>query len=234
MKNEYIGKDLEAMLVADNYYNWIIEEFKRYFGKNVAEVGAGSGNFTSKAIAHVNHLIAFEPSQNMYNKLRNRFSQNQKIEIINSVLRCNWRQFEGSFDSIIYNNVLEHIENDEQELNYVNKTLVWGGYVLILVPALSFLYTDFDKKIGHFRRYHKKDFERLSRKTGFKIKKIKYMDLVGILPWCIFFGLLKKQLTTKNVLIYDRFFIPAIKNIEGLFSPPVGKNLLVVMQKTDK
>ena len=44
-KAEYLGRDLEAMSFAKNYHKWIIEEFKPYFGKNVAEVGAGSGNF---------------------------------------------------------------------------------------------------------------------------------------------------------------------------------------------
>ena len=56
IKTEYLGKDLEAMSFAKNYHKWIIEEFKPYFGKNSAEVGAGSGNFSELILEHVNTL----------------------------------------------------------------------------------------------------------------------------------------------------------------------------------
>ena len=40
----YTGRDLKAMSMAQNYHEWILREFRPYLGRNVAEVGAGSGN----------------------------------------------------------------------------------------------------------------------------------------------------------------------------------------------
>ena len=233
-KAEYLGRDLEAMSFAKNYHKWIIEEFKPYFGKNVAEVGAGSGNFSELLLKHVNNLIAFEPSKNMHSLLEKRFAKNPNIKIINSMFGTNCHKFEGCLDSVIYVNVLEHIKNDENELFQVYKSLIGGGHALIFVPALPFLYSDFDKNIGHFRRYLKNDFVKLAKKIGLSIKKAKYFDLAGIIPWYIFFVLFKKQLTRDRVLLYDKFAVPVMQKIEKLIIPPIGKNILLVMQKPNK
>ncbi len=41
----YVGKDLEAMSFAVNYHKWILDEFAGLLGKNIIEVGAGTGSF---------------------------------------------------------------------------------------------------------------------------------------------------------------------------------------------
>lgn len=85
-------------------------------------------------------------------------------------------------DSIIYVNVLEHIEDDCLELDYIHRTLSKGGRCFIFVPALMSLYGEFDRKIGHFRRYTKREVEEKCRSAGFKILKSKYFDLAGVAP----------------------------------------------------
>ena len=42
----YFGRELEAMAFAVNYHKWIIDESRSYLGGSVAEVGAGTGNFS--------------------------------------------------------------------------------------------------------------------------------------------------------------------------------------------
>lgn len=236
MKSEkrinYFGRDLEAMSLATNYHAWIVEEFKSFLGHNVAEVGAGTGNFTSLLIKeNIEHLCAFEPSANMYSVLEERFKGKQKIEISNHFLNEVGHNYECCFDSILYVNVLEHIKEHEQELSLVRNSLKEGGYFLGFVPALSWLYSDLDKKLGHVRRYKKPDLVRLVEQARFKIIKVKYFDLAGILPWFIFFVLLKSSIAGAQVSLYDKAVVPIMKRIEGLITPPLGKNLLVVAQK---
>ena len=228
-KTNYFGRDLEAMSFAKNYHQWIIDEFKPYLGKSVAEVGAGNGNFSELLMPHVKNLIAFEPSSNMYPLLKERFVQRTGIQTINSTFADKCSAFEGHLDTIVYVNVLEHIENDEQELATIYKTLKPGGYALIFVPALSFLYSDFDKNLGHFRRYHKKELINLVQHIGFKVKTAKYFDLAGIIPWYIVFVLLKRSMTGEQISIYDKLVVPIIKKIEGAMTPPIGKNLLLII-----
>ena len=61
------------------------------------------------------------------------------------------------FDSILYINVLEHIEDDRAELLSAYRALPVGGFLLLFVPALPQLYSKFDRSVGHFRRYYKKE-----------------------------------------------------------------------------
>lgn len=230
-KPKYFGRDLEAMSFAKNYHKWIIDDFKPYLGRTVAEVGAGTGNFSELMIEHIKYLVAFEPSTNMYLILKDRFSKNPRVETLNCTFSSEYSRFIGCFDSIIYVNVLEHIEKDEIELSYVYKTLRQGGHALIFVPALSFLYSDFDKNIGHFRRYCKKDFVKLIRHIGFNIIKAKYFDFAGIVPWYIVFVLLKRSISVGKVSLYDKLVVPLMQRVERFIAPPVGKNLLLVIQK---
>ena len=138
---------------------------------------------------------------------------------------------QNTFDAVIYVNVLEHIEDDRKELSLMHQSLTNEGYALIFVPALSSLYSELDRKLGHFRRYHKKHLAQLIQDAGFKIVKATYFDLVGIVPWYIFFVLMKKTMTGANVHLYDNTIVPIMRKIEALISPPVGKNLLFIAKK---
>ncbi len=232
IENKYFGRDLEAMSFAVNYHSWIVEEFRPFLGAKLAEVGAGTGNFTSMLLnENIKHLCAFEPSSNMYAILENRFKGNNKIEISSHYFSEVYKKHESHFDSIIYVNVLEHIKEDEQELSYVRSSLKEGGYFLGFVPALSWLYSDLDKKLGHIRRYKKQELVQLIEKSGFEIIKVKYFDMAGIVPWFIAFVLLNKTITGAKVTLYDKVVVPLMKNIEGIIPPPLGKNILLIAKK---
>ena len=47
---EYFGRDLEAMSFAVRYHQWIFDEFAPFLGPNVAEIGAGTGNFSQELL----------------------------------------------------------------------------------------------------------------------------------------------------------------------------------------
>ena len=229
----YFGRDLDAMTYANNYYKWIINEIRPYFGDELAEVGAGNGNISELLLAEqIKRLVAFEPSSNMYPILNDRLKKNNRIETINGYFGEKCGNYENSFDSVIYINALEHIQNDEEELSYVYKSLRKGGHVIIYVPALSFLYSELDRSLGHFRRYHKQELLKLAQEAGFNIIKLKYFDIAGIVPWYITFVLLKQTLNRFNVSLYDRFVVPIMRIVEGLITPPIGKDLILIAQKS--
>jgi 16S rRNA A1518/A1519 N6-dimethyltransferase RsmA/KsgA/DIM1 with predicted DNA glycosylase/AP lyase activity len=76
---EYFGRDLEAMSFAANYHRWIIEEFRPFLGASVAEVGAGTANFTQMLLDHTEKLDCFEPSESMFPKLVETVGNNSKV-----------------------------------------------------------------------------------------------------------------------------------------------------------
>lgn len=229
---DYDGSDLDAMAAAANYPRWIIEEFKPYMGKNVAEVGAGRGNFAHFLLeTELEHLVTFEPSRRMHQKLSNRFEGEKRVGAINAYFPDAANGFSEAFDSVIYNNVMEHVEDDEGELRAVLKTLKPGGHVLIYVPALEWLFSEFDKSLGHFRRYQKRKGIELLERTGFQVREAKYADALGILPWLVCMKILGMSLSNNSVSLYDRIGIPFTRAVEKIVTPPIGKNLLLIGQK---
>jgi 2-polyprenyl-3-methyl-5-hydroxy-6-metoxy-1,4-benzoquinol methylase len=141
---QYPGKELEAMSFAANYHRWIIDEFEPYFGETVAEVGAGIGSISKLLLAkQIKALVCFEPSQNMYPFLKEKLQQEERATAVNDFFSQRYMQ-EG-FDSVLYINVLEHVENDRDELSNAFAALKPKGHLLVLVPALTWLYSDVDK-----------------------------------------------------------------------------------------
>ncbi|MCR4340392.1 MAG: hypothetical protein NUW01_10970 [Gemmatimonadaceae bacterium] len=103
---------------------------------------------------------------------------------------------------------------------------------MIFVPALSWLYSDFDRQIGHYRRYAKSGLCRLVEDAGFNLTKVRYFDVAGIIPWYVNFVLLRNSIGSRSVSLYDRLVVPVMRVAERLIPPPVGKNVLLVARKS--
>lgn len=228
---QYFGRDLEAMSFANNYHEWIVGELAPYLGDDVAEVGAGIGNFSALLRPHVQTLTSFEPSANMYPELARRYADDVAVTTHNDFFGDRRDDYPERFDSVVYVNVMEHIEDDAGELAHVMHTLKPGGHVLIFVPALQFLYSELDRQVGHHRRYHKKPLAAMVSSAGFRVVSNRYFDSLGVIPWYLAFTLMKRQISGGNVSAYDRFAVPVVRAIEKVINPPFGKNLLLVAQK---
>ena len=226
----YPGKDLEAMSFAVNYHRWIIDEFGPYLGETVAEIGAGIGSVSKLLLGKpIKRLFAFEPSRNLYPLLAEELRQEERAKAVNDFFSPQYAQ--ESFDSVVYINVLEHIQDDRTELANAIGVLRPNGHVLLFVPALAWLYSDFDKQMGHFRRYAKKDLSCLVRHVGFTLVKARYFDLAGVIPWYINFVLLRNSISSGSVSLYDKLVVPMIRLIESAVPPPIGKNVLLIGKK---
>jgi SAM-dependent methyltransferase len=232
-KPQYFGKDLEAMSFAHRYHQWIYTEFESYLGERVAEVGAGAGSFSTVLLQSpiIKHFQAYEPSGNMFPLLQEKLSNRSNALAINDFFGKPSSCQEEPFDALVYVNVLEHIEDDQKELQNAFQALKPGGHILLLVPALPWLYSELDRRLGHFRRYYKKELVAKVGNTGFSIIKAKYFDGLGIIPWYVFFTLLKKNITGGNVSLYDKIAVPLLSTFERIVPPPIGKNVLLIGQK---
>jgi len=236
-KVEYVGKDLEAMDFAVNYHRWILETVKPYLGNHLVEVGAGTGAFSDLLLeTEPETLSLIEPSA-MVETLKTNLAAKDfstEIRIYPNIFAevAERLQTEQSPDSVIYINVLEHIEEDEAELKIVHQTLRETGRVFIFVPALPMLFSEFDKRIGHFRRYRKKEIIEKCAAAGFRILLANYFDAAGILPWLMKYRLLKSTtMESGAVRLYDKIVVPLAKPLENFITPPIGKNLLIVAEK---
>ncbi len=226
----YPGKDLEAMSFAVNYHRWILDEFEPYLGRTVAEVGAGSGSVSRLLVDKgVSSLAAFEPSPEMYLRLQQELRGDTRATAVNEFFDSN--DSPGRFDSVVYINVLEHIEYDRAELATAFAALRPGGHLLVFVPALPWLYSRLDREIGHFRRYTLGGLTSGVTAAGFTIVRARYFDVAGILPWYVNFVLLGNSFSGGSVSLYDRMVVPLMRRVEGLLTPPIGKNVLLIARK---
>lgn len=230
----YEGRDLEAMAFARSYHTWILEFFRPFLRKRVVEVGAGSGGF-SELLLHepIDTLVAVEPSENMYRALLSRIGSDARVICVNDIFSHVCVGQNNVYDTIIYVNVLEHIERDSDELATAYESLRPGGHICIFVPALRFLYSAHDASIGHVRRYHKRELIALVQRTGFSVVRARYFDIFGVLPWLIVMKYLRGEPDARKVKLYDQFVVPLARLFERMFQPPFGKNLILVARKPD-
>jgi SAM-dependent methyltransferase len=236
---DYRGTELEAMSWAVNYHRWILELFVPYLGGRIVEVGAGNGSFSELLLEQpLESLTLVEPSQSLHIQLRDRLktiTTHTEVTIYPTTFRnaAEDIRLKQRPDSIIYVNVLEHIPDDENELIVVNRILDPGGRLFIFSPALTWLFGSFDDRIGHYRRYTKSELVAKCNSAGFKVLQTRYFDFFGVVPWWIKFRLLKSDKMEPNLVrLYDNYIVPMAKEIESHVFPPIGKNLLVIAEKT--
>jgi SAM-dependent methyltransferase len=229
----YEGADLQVLTELQNYYDWIMETFAPYVAGNVVEYGGGLGTVSARLLPYVKQLTIVEPSSNLISFLQSRFSREPKVLIVGESLEMHAAHLDdGSLDTIVMVNVLEHVENDLQALYHLIRSLKSGGHLLIFVPALQQLMSELDRIHGHYRRYHKNDLIGKVSAAGGTILVCRYFDFFGIAPWLILNKLLRSTAFNPTLVrLQDKIVVPLCRRFERIVSPPVGKNLILVATK---
>ncbi|KIL98713.1 Methyltransferase type 12 [Paramagnetospirillum magnetotacticum MS-1] len=135
------------------------------------------------------------------------------------------------YDSVIYIDVLEHIEDDSGELARAFALLRPSGTLVVLSPAFQWLYTAFDHAIGHVRRY---DRDRLTAiaPAGAASVRMSYLDSVGMAASMANRLLLRSGMPTLGqVLTWDRWMVPASRYFDPLIGGRFGKSILAVWRR---
>ena len=143
--------ELEFFHAAKNWRKYQFGNILKYIKSSVLEVGPGTGNNVQYYRDKASEITLLEINKHMSNLLKYKFEGDQKITVQNSDIHSQ----EKKFDTLIYMDVLEHIEDDKKEINRALEQLKPGGNILFFVPAFQFLYSDFDKAIGYVKRYNK-------------------------------------------------------------------------------
>jgi len=186
----YTGWELHNFDQAKLYRLYQFTLLKENIRGNILEVGPGNCVHLNNYLKTAKNITLVEATPKYFNLLKKRNKKNKKVQI-----KKNLRQLKKSkFDTILYLDVIEHIENDENEIREAYKLLKKKGTLIICVPAFQFLYSLYDKKIGHFRRYSKKNFRKLLEKCKIKNYQMRYFDFLG---FCL---ILLSNLFSKNRL----------------------------------
>lgn len=228
---EYIGNELELFAAAKNWKQYVASLIKSFIKGDVLEAGAGIGSNTTIFFTEtVNSWLLLEPDKSFSDKLNLLLVEN-KLPRNCSVFNGYINQLEKKFDTIIYIDVIEHIENDKAEIATAIELLNPGGHLIVLSPAHQYLMSPFDKAIGHYRRYSKKTILGVTNEQV-SIKAIKYIDSVGLFASLTNKILLMQQYPTKKQIhFWDNYIIPVSKLMDRLLMYKAGKTILAVLQK---
>lgn len=80
----------------------------------------------------------------------------------------------GSIGAIGLFDVIEHIQDDHAALSRLHPCLAVGGKIYATVPAHRLLWTEVDRKAGHFRRYTCRELSQLFESCDFRLEVVSY------------------------------------------------------------
>lgn len=230
----YEGEELHLFEEAAKWKRYLSTTIKPYIQGKVLEVGAGIGETTlylqNKA---VEEWTCLEPDQNLLNILQKKISINKLPAYCTARLGMVENLHENSsFDTIIYIDVLEHIEDDEKEIRLAIPFLNHGGSLIILAPAHPVLFNPFDKAIGHYRRYSKKTLRAIVPSLSLKEKRLFYLDAASMLLLFLNKVFMKKKYpSSHDIWIWQTFFLPVSKVLDRLVLRTTGKSIVGIWSK---
>lgn len=232
MNEAYVGTELDIFAHALCWKAY----FSTFFlpcGPRVLEVGAGLGATTAVLCdGSQEEWICLEPDGEMRAGIDQRILSGELPKCClthpGTVLNLDGGAL---FNAILYIDVLEHIVDDRAELEVAARHLQPGGRLVVLSPALPFLYSPFDASIGHYRRYTKASLGRLSP-SGCRLLKGLYLDSAGLFTSLANRLILRQALPTlAQILFWDRRIVPFSRFLDRLTGYHIGRSILFIWQR---
>lgn len=235
IEQTYIGQELDLFAEAIHWKQYFSSLINPFLGKRILEVGAGLGATTQILCQnHDSEWICLEPDPKL------RAIIDQKIETGRLPENCKTRggmittlNTDEYFDTILYIDVLEHIRDDCAEVLTASLLLNSKGKLIVLSPAHNFLYSPFDRHIGHYRRYNRQMLKALTP-PHCNIFQILYLDSIGILTSLSNRLFLKHNLPTQHqIRFWDDYLVAISRTLDPWIRYSIGRSILCIWEKTD-
>lgn len=227
---KYVGSELELFADVHNWKSYWSRRIRPFIAGDVLEVGAGIGSNTPFLDPRrQGRWVCLEPDAQLVAQLSRNLAQLESPREYEAVAGTIGSQIgRRPFDTVVYIDVLEHIENDREELGNAASILRAGGRIVVLAPAHQSLFTPFDAAIGHFRRYNRAMFRAIAP-PGLHLEQLFYLDCAGLLLSAANRLLLRQSMPTRAQLqVWDRWFIPVSRILDPCFFHRLGKSIVAV------
>ena len=229
----YVGGELGLFAHATNWKRYWSGKLSPYLKGDVLEVGAGIGTNTVLLRPRVQGVwTCLEPDEKLVVELKSVLTRNKLDESCRIVTgTVSDLPADERFDTILYIDVLEHIPDDSAELARAAQHLRPAGRVVVLSPAHQWLFSEFDKSIGHCRRYSRQTLLGATPETLRPVKCF-YLDACGLFLSLSNRLLLHQSLpTVKQILFWDRIVVPFSRLMDALLLYRAGKSVVAVWQR---
>jgi len=230
---KYPGTELELFSVVRNWKSYWSQQIKPFLGGDILEVGAGIGSNTLILDPGGDgRWVCLEPDADLFAglvKVLAKAPRRRAYEPVCGTLRSLNDQ---QFDSIVYIDVLEHIEDDREELQRATLHLRSKGHLIVLSPAHQCLFTPFDAAIGHFRRYSRSMLGRISP-SCLSFTCVRYVDSFGLFASAANALLLRQSMpSTAQLRFWDQWMVPISRVLDPCFRYNIGKSIIAVWRKS--
>lgn len=196
---DYPADVFKFMYEAENSNFWFISRnkviqhlFHKHIGNkeaDILEIGCGTG-YVLKGLQDKfsnYNLIGSEIHLEGIKFAKKRLSDVEFIQ-----LDATQMPFNDTFDAIGAFDVLEHIEEDEQVMKEVHKSLRPLGHFFISVPQYQWMWSKTDDIAFHKRRYVRKELRNKLEKAGFEVVYVGSF-VFSLFPFMFLSRLLKRS-----------------------------------------
>ena len=228
--SSYVGSELEIFQHATRWKAYFAGTLKPYVVGDVLEVGAGLGG-TSHFLCdgRQRSWTSLEPDADLLRQLEASLAAHplpSPVRALCSTVAA--LPADERFDTILYIDVLEHIDDDLGELVRSATHLRPGGHLIVLAPAHQALYSPFDKAIGHFRRYNKESLLAAAPSVLQSVEAF-YLDAAGMAASLANRLLLRASVPTGGqIMFWDRVLVPVSRVIDPMLARSVGKSIVAI------
>jgi polyisoprenyl-phosphate glycosyltransferase len=229
---KYIGSDLDLFAAAHNWKSYWSSQVRPFVTGDVLEVGAGIGSNTKLLDpGGAERWVCLEPDPQQASRLKQHIEGETPRRTYESICGTLASIVGQQFDTIIYIDVLEHIEHDREELHLAASHLRAGGHIIVLSPAHQRLFTPFDAAVGHFRRYNRAMLRAISP-PGLRLSRMRYLDVIGLSASTANLLFLQQSMPKKGQLdLWDGLMIPISRVLDRLLLYSAGKSIIAIWQK---
>lgn len=210
------------------YRAYQLELISPHCGPSVLEVGAGLGEFAAQFSGLERHVVT-DVDPDAVAHLAERFRDRPEVSAQQLDLGQDPLDVGEPVSTVVAINVLEHIEDDAAALRRLATIVEPGGRIVLWVPGYQQLYGDFDRAVGHVRRYTPATLRSAITAAGLRPTTVRPVNLLGGIAWWA--TVRRGGVGTPNprlVGIYDRFVVPCTRFIERRVTPPFGQSVLGV------
>jgi SAM-dependent methyltransferase len=225
------GKELKVFANATHWKSYWADRIRAWVGGEVLEVGAGLGaNMRYLQNSKVQCWHCLEPDPELNAELAKSVAHLPACRVMAGTLASVPPDL--SFDSILYIDVLEHIEKDRQEAANAANLLRPGGYLIVLSPAHQFLFSPFDAAIGHYRRYNRQSLRACSP-PNCRLVSMFYLDCIGMAASLGNRMMLRQDFpSVAQIKIWDRYMVPVSRVLDPVLGYNLGKTIVGVWQRS--
>jgi len=231
--DQYGSHILLSLEKAHRFNGWMSSAIDQWVGMDVLEIGAGLGNITSQLIPRDRYLASdINPHYLQYLENYARGKPYLDTAIVDLEDPETFEDLEGSFDTVICLNVLEHVEDSIGSLRNLYKALQAQGRLVLYVPQDQRLFSSLDEALEHHRRYDRKTLEAHLLEAGFSIEHIGDFNRAGRPGWWLNGRVLRrKHLSRFQLKVFDTM-TPILSRIDR-FLPWRGLGLIAVATKNE-